>query len=167
MSRRESESESGGSSSSNSRVFAEVGAACAAVLRNRKMGKRLLPSVEELALVVNANVDRASLEIVDMVFLPLSLLLNAAVQRHEKEQHDEQRGPGARVAGGRGDEGEGALAAASSSASLEMKGVSREKVLLSTLDCLHAFVRMLRESLQEGLLQSGGERVEVSTSRAV
>ena len=58
--------------------YSEIGAACAAVLRNRKTGRALAHSLEDLSFALNSNVDKGTEEVYDMVALPLSMVLRAA-----------------------------------------------------------------------------------------
>ena len=58
--------------------YSEIGAACAAVLRNRKTGRALAHSMEDLSFALNSNVDKGTEEVYDMVALPISMVLRAA-----------------------------------------------------------------------------------------
>ncbi|UPR05203.1 hypothetical protein HOP50_20g85530 [Chloropicon primus] len=121
-----------------SKAFADVGAACASVLRSRKSNKTLLPSLEDLSFVLNSSVDHGTIEVFDMVYLPLSLVFNASME--------EKRGRG---------NGEGDILAG-------LPSVQREKVTLAALDCLEGLIRMLRQSLKKKTVV--GEGIEKFTT---
>lgn len=103
------------------KAFSDLGAACAGVLRNRKNGKSLLVSLEDLSFVMNATVDQVSAEVLDLVYLPLSLVLNSAM---------------------------GEKGGLKSAEDADVPLAKKERVVLASLDCLVALIRMLREALR-------------------
>ena len=127
-------------SSSKSKTLADISVACAAVLKHRKTRSRghgkLVTSLEELSFSLNANVDKCSLEILDVVYLPLSLLIQASMEEKEAESKGEDR----------------MTEAAATHDMIESS--TKENVLLAGLDCLLAFVRALREGRKKEVITS-------------